>query len=161
MPASNRGAEVNGLPRLARSVHVEPLGREPRSNLLPDHEKHARNDSRTISTSRPVYFDLLRLAPGGESGQLLDEHDRRLLSWAQKFNPYDLYSKCSVRPDYEKLQPYDLGGDAHTLFQGQHQEIQAKLEGVSIDRAVSGELQKPRHAVHVRRKRVGSKSGRH
>src|SRR5215510_1979257 len=28
----------------------------------------------------------------GEYGHLLDEHDRRMLSWVQKFNPYDLYS---------------------------------------------------------------------
>jgi inositol oxygenase len=42
----------------------------------------------------------------GEYGRLLDEHDRRMLSWVQKFNPYDLYSKSTVRPDWEKLRPY-------------------------------------------------------
>jgi inositol oxygenase len=42
----------------------------------------------------------------GEYGRLLDEHDRRMLSWVQKFNPYDLYSKSPVRPDWEKLRPY-------------------------------------------------------
>jgi inositol oxygenase len=42
----------------------------------------------------------------GEYGHLLDEHDRRMLRWVQKFNPYDLYSKGPVRPDWEKLRPY-------------------------------------------------------
>src|SRR5947208_3084678 len=42
----------------------------------------------------------------GEYGYLLDEDDRRMLPWVQKFNPYDLYSKCPVRPDWEKLRPY-------------------------------------------------------
>jgi inositol oxygenase len=42
----------------------------------------------------------------GEYGHLLDEHDRGMLPWVQKFNPYDLYSKCPVRPDWEKLRPY-------------------------------------------------------
>ena len=42
----------------------------------------------------------------GEYGRLLDEHDRRMLSWVQKFNPYDLYSKSPVRPDWEELRPY-------------------------------------------------------
>jgi inositol oxygenase len=41
-----------------------------------------------------------------EYEHLLDEHDRRMLPWVQKFNPYDLYSKCPVRPDWEKLSPY-------------------------------------------------------
>src|SRR5438270_6440931 len=42
----------------------------------------------------------------GEYGQLLDEHDRGMLTWVQAFNPYDLYSKSEVRPDWEKLRPY-------------------------------------------------------
>jgi inositol oxygenase len=42
----------------------------------------------------------------GEYGRLLDEHDRRMLSWVQKFNPYDLYSKSPVRPDWDHLRPY-------------------------------------------------------
>jgi inositol oxygenase len=42
----------------------------------------------------------------GEYAHLTDEHDRRLLGWVQKFNPYDLYSKSPVRPDWEKLRPY-------------------------------------------------------
>ena len=42
----------------------------------------------------------------GEYGHLLDEHDRRMLGWVQKFNPYDLYSKSPERPDWAKLRPY-------------------------------------------------------
>jgi inositol oxygenase len=42
----------------------------------------------------------------GEYGQLLDKHDRRMLPWVQKFNPYDLYSKSPVRPDWVQLRPY-------------------------------------------------------
>jgi inositol oxygenase len=41
-----------------------------------------------------------------EYGHLLDEHDRRMVQWVQKFNPYDLYSKCPVRPDWQTLRPY-------------------------------------------------------
>jgi inositol oxygenase len=42
----------------------------------------------------------------GEYGHLLDEHDGRMLPWVRRFNPYDLYSKGPVRPDWEKLRPY-------------------------------------------------------
>jgi inositol oxygenase len=42
----------------------------------------------------------------GEYGHLLDEHDRRMLPWVQKFNPYDLYSKSPVRPEWDKLGSY-------------------------------------------------------
>jgi inositol oxygenase len=42
----------------------------------------------------------------GQYEYLLDEHDRRMLCWVQKFNPYDLYSKTPVRPDWETLRPY-------------------------------------------------------
>ena len=41
-----------------------------------------------------------------EYGQLLDEHDRSMLPWVQKFNPYDLYSKSPERPSWETLGPY-------------------------------------------------------
>ena len=37
---------------------------------------------------------------------LLDDHDREMLPWVRKFNPYDLYSKCEVRPDWNTLRPY-------------------------------------------------------
>jgi len=42
----------------------------------------------------------------GAYGHLLDEHDRRMLPWVQKFNPYDLYSKSPERPDWDRLRPY-------------------------------------------------------
>jgi inositol oxygenase len=42
----------------------------------------------------------------GEYGHLLDDHDRAMLPWVQKFNPYDLYSKNPVRPDWDRLRPY-------------------------------------------------------
>ena len=41
-----------------------------------------------------------------EYGHLLDDHDREMLPWVRKFNPYDLYSKSPQRPDWERLQPY-------------------------------------------------------
>jgi inositol oxygenase len=44
----------------------------------------------------------------GAYGHLLDEHDGQMLGWVQKFNLYDLYSKCPDRPDWEKLKPYYL-----------------------------------------------------
>lgn len=37
---------------------------------------------------------------------LYDDHDRDMLFWVRKFNPYDLYSKCPVPPDWKELKPY-------------------------------------------------------
>jgi inositol oxygenase len=42
----------------------------------------------------------------GEYNHLLDDHDREMLLWVQKFNSYDLYSKSPVRPDWDYLRPY-------------------------------------------------------
>ena len=42
----------------------------------------------------------------GEYGHLLDARDREMLPWVQKFNPYDLYSKSPVRPNWDELRPY-------------------------------------------------------
>jgi inositol oxygenase len=42
----------------------------------------------------------------GEYAHLLDEHDRPMMPWVQQFNPYDLYSKSPVRPDWDQLRPY-------------------------------------------------------
>lgn len=42
----------------------------------------------------------------GEYGYLMDDHDRAMLPWVKLFNPYDLYSKCPVKPDWEALKPY-------------------------------------------------------
>jgi inositol oxygenase len=39
-------------------------------------------------------------------GHLLDDKDREMLPWVQKFNPYDLYSKTPVRPNITELKPY-------------------------------------------------------
>ena len=37
---------------------------------------------------------------------LMNDKDRRLFDWVRKFNPYDLYSKSSERPNAEALRPY-------------------------------------------------------
>ncbi|MDQ8052411.1 MAG: inositol oxygenase family protein [Pedobacter sp.] len=42
----------------------------------------------------------------GEYEYLLDDHDREMLKWVHLFNPYDLYSKNPVAPDWEKLRAY-------------------------------------------------------
>jgi inositol oxygenase len=42
----------------------------------------------------------------GEYDYLCDDHDREMLSWVQKFNPYDLYSKSPQPPDWNKLRPF-------------------------------------------------------
>jgi inositol oxygenase len=39
---------------------------------------------------------------------LMDEKDRRLLHWVQDFNPFDLYTKSSEKPDVSRLKPYYL-----------------------------------------------------
>jgi inositol oxygenase len=42
----------------------------------------------------------------GQYGYLLDDHDRAMLPWVQKFNPYDLYSKSATRPDLTEVRPF-------------------------------------------------------
>jgi inositol oxygenase len=42
----------------------------------------------------------------GAYEHLLDDHDREMLQWVKLFNPYDLYSKCPVPPDWKELKPY-------------------------------------------------------
>lgn len=37
---------------------------------------------------------------------LLDDHDREMFKWVNKFNPYDLYSKVPVPPNVKELKPY-------------------------------------------------------
>jgi inositol oxygenase len=37
---------------------------------------------------------------------LCDEHDREMLQHVQRFNAYDLYSKCPQPPDWNALRPY-------------------------------------------------------
>ncbi len=42
----------------------------------------------------------------GEYDYLMDDHDRDMFKWVNKFNPYDLYSKSPEPPNAEKLRPY-------------------------------------------------------
>jgi inositol oxygenase len=37
---------------------------------------------------------------------LMDGHDREMFAWVREFNPYDLYTKSSGRPDTVALRPY-------------------------------------------------------
>jgi inositol oxygenase len=37
---------------------------------------------------------------------LMDDHDREMFRWVKLFNPYDLYSKSPVTPDWKELRPY-------------------------------------------------------
>lgn len=41
-----------------------------------------------------------------EYGHLLNDQDRKMLPWVQAFNPFDLYTKASERPDVKKLRPF-------------------------------------------------------
>jgi inositol oxygenase len=42
----------------------------------------------------------------GEYDYLLDDQDREMLKWVNLFNPYDLYSKTPVAPNWQELKPY-------------------------------------------------------
>ncbi|HEY4087769.1 MAG TPA: inositol oxygenase family protein [Bryobacteraceae bacterium] len=42
----------------------------------------------------------------GAYQHLLDAHDREMLEWVRKFNPYDLYSKSDSRPELKDLKPF-------------------------------------------------------
>jgi inositol oxygenase len=42
----------------------------------------------------------------GAYDYLMNDRDREMFDWVRKFNPYDLYSKGSERPNLEKLRPY-------------------------------------------------------
>jgi inositol oxygenase len=37
---------------------------------------------------------------------LMDDHDREMFKWVKLFNPYDLYSKSPVAPNWKELKPY-------------------------------------------------------
>jgi inositol oxygenase len=37
---------------------------------------------------------------------LMDDHDREMFKWVNLFNPYDLYSKNPVPPNWTELKPY-------------------------------------------------------
>jgi inositol oxygenase len=36
----------------------------------------------------------------------MNDHDREMFDWVNKFNPYDLYSKNPVPPKASELRPY-------------------------------------------------------
>ncbi|MCI0392530.1 MAG: inositol oxygenase [Acidobacteria bacterium] len=42
----------------------------------------------------------------GAYTHLLNEQDQETLKWVRAFNPYDLYSKCEVKPDLNELKPF-------------------------------------------------------
>jgi inositol oxygenase len=42
----------------------------------------------------------------GEYQYLTNAHDREMLPWVQKFNPYDLYTKSHAKPDVDALRPF-------------------------------------------------------
>ncbi len=42
----------------------------------------------------------------GEYAYLTNAHDREMLDWVNKFNPYDLYTKNHEKPDVDKLRPF-------------------------------------------------------
>jgi len=42
----------------------------------------------------------------GEYTWFMNDRDRKMLPWVQKFNPYDLYSKSDSPPDPATLRPY-------------------------------------------------------
>lgn len=42
----------------------------------------------------------------GEYGYLMNDQDRAMFEWVNKFNPYDLYTKSHERPNVAELRPY-------------------------------------------------------
>ena len=42
----------------------------------------------------------------GAYRHLMNNHDEQMFEWVQKFNPYDLYSKGSERPNLKEVRPY-------------------------------------------------------
>lgn len=42
----------------------------------------------------------------GAYRHLMSPHDEQMFSWVEKFNPYDLYSKGSAKPNLKELRPY-------------------------------------------------------
>ena len=47
--------------------------------------------------------------PGHREGAydyLMNDRDREMFQWVKTFNPYDLYSKSSAKPDPVALRPY-------------------------------------------------------
>ena len=48
----------------------------------------------------------LKVVLNGIGAHLTNDQDRAMLPWVKRFNPYDLYSKATERPDKEKLRPF-------------------------------------------------------
>jgi inositol oxygenase len=42
----------------------------------------------------------------GAYRHLMSPHDQEMFAWVEKFNPYDLYSKGSAKPNLKELRPY-------------------------------------------------------
>jgi inositol oxygenase len=42
----------------------------------------------------------------GAYDHLMNDQDRAMLPWVKRFNPYDLYSKATEKPNQEKVQPF-------------------------------------------------------
>jgi inositol oxygenase len=42
----------------------------------------------------------------GQYDHVCDDHDRQMLHWVKAFNPFDLYSKSPLPPDWDELRPY-------------------------------------------------------
>ena len=42
----------------------------------------------------------------GEYQYLMNDQDKAMMRWVQAFNPYDLYTKSSDKPDLKKLRPF-------------------------------------------------------
>ena len=42
----------------------------------------------------------------GDYDYLCDDHDREMLPWVKKFNPYDLYTKCPQLAPWDQLKDY-------------------------------------------------------
>ena len=51
----------------------------------------------------------------GEYQHLMNDHDRAMMAWVRKFNPYDLYSKGHEPPDVEHPQAVLPGADRGVL----------------------------------------------
>jgi inositol oxygenase len=39
-------------------------------------------------------------------GHLMNAQDQQMFEWVRRFNPYDLYSKGTSRPDWKQIKPY-------------------------------------------------------
>ena len=66
----------------------------------------------------------------------MNDHDRAMMEWVRKFNPYDLYSKGHEPPDVEALKPY-------------YQDLIAEF--FPVDRVVSGSVVRPEPGSRIGR----------